>query len=130
MRRGDEDLRNTIQDYRQVWKRYALAWSTLPLFPSLGASPSLGGPGALYHGLRRLFQLLQRVLVDFIFFSRGFGHRAAHPFPFLPARGALGRILVLTVVYAYQHDATNPKGLQANWEQSWPLWNCFPAEQF
>jgi hypothetical protein len=24
MRRGDDDLRDTIQDYRQVWKRYAL----------------------------------------------------------------------------------------------------------
>src|SRR5262249_34198499 len=24
MKRGDEDLRDTIQDYRQVWKRYAL----------------------------------------------------------------------------------------------------------
>src|SRR5438067_13131207 len=24
MRRGDDDLHDTIQDYRQVWKRYAL----------------------------------------------------------------------------------------------------------
>jgi hypothetical protein len=24
MKRGDDDLRDTIQDYRQVWKRYAL----------------------------------------------------------------------------------------------------------
>src|SRR2546423_4615119 len=24
MRKGDEDVRDTIQDYRQLWKRYAL----------------------------------------------------------------------------------------------------------
>ena len=28
MKRGDDDLRDTIQDYRQVWKRYALEGMT------------------------------------------------------------------------------------------------------
>jgi hypothetical protein len=42
MRRGDDDLRDTIQDYRQVWKRYALeglasSFLILLISPSLSA---------------------------------------------------------------------------------------------
>ena len=33
----------------------------------------MDGPD-FYHGLRQLFQFLQRGVVDVIFFSRGFGH--------------------------------------------------------
>src|ERR1035441_3129170 len=41
---------------------------------SVGSIPlAHGRPGTFYHGLR-LFQFLQRGLVDVIFFSRGFGH--------------------------------------------------------
>jgi hypothetical protein len=40
MRRGDDDLRDTIQDYRQVWKRYALEGSTSS-FVILLISPNL-----------------------------------------------------------------------------------------
>ena len=36
MRRGDDDLRDTIQDYRQVWKRYALEGLELVVRNSFG----------------------------------------------------------------------------------------------
>src|ERR1019366_6983920 len=50
---------------------HELVWPALPLFSSLGASSCARKARGF---LQQLFQLLQRGVVDVIFFSRGFGH--------------------------------------------------------
>ncbi len=75
MRRGDEDLRDTIQDYRQVWKRYALD-GIASSFVVLLISPSLVGcqPDERLKELsRRLMQLYMELprLDDDSYYTQG-----------------------------------------------------------
>lgn len=63
MRRGDDDLRETIQDYRQLWKRYALdGLSSSFVLAVVGDSLVLESPGdRLKEFCRRLLELYMDV---------------------------------------------------------------------
>lgn len=63
MRRGDDDLRDTIQDYRQLWKRYALeGLSSSFLIAVIGESLVTETPGErLKEFCRRLLELYMDV---------------------------------------------------------------------
>lgn len=65
MRRGDQDLRDTIQDHRQVWKRYALeGFSSSFLVLLVSKTLPLLEPGEeLKEICRRLMQLYMEVEV-------------------------------------------------------------------
>jgi hypothetical protein len=63
MRKGDEDLRDTIQDYRQLWKRYALeGLSSSFLIAVIGVSLITETPvGRLKEFCRRLLELYMEI---------------------------------------------------------------------
>jgi hypothetical protein len=63
MRKGDEDLRDTIQDYRQLWKRYALEGRHSSfLLAVIGESIMTEAPGErLKEFCRRLLELYMDV---------------------------------------------------------------------
>src|SRR5664280_2543919 len=61
-------------NYLQLLASLCLATVERQVRGSVGSIPlAHGRPGTFYHGLR-LFQFLQRGVVDVIFCSRGFGH--------------------------------------------------------
>jgi hypothetical protein len=103
----------------------------LPPFSSLGSIPlRADGPGTLYHGLRQLFQLLQRGVVDVILFSRGFGHARRIHFLFDPREKRLVGFLSWLVL---MHTCTMPRVQEhyrsiGNRADSFGI--VFPAEQF
>jgi hypothetical protein len=103
----------------------------LPLFSFLGSiSLRPGGPGTSYHGLRQLFQLLQRGVVDVIFFSRGFGHARLIHFLFDPREKRLVGFLSWLVLI---HACTMSRVLEhyrsiGNISDGFGI--VFPAEQF
>src|SRR5450759_5500117 len=89
--RGFDDPQPPISNHE-------LVWSALPLFSFLGSiSLRLEFHGTLYHGLR-LFQFLQRGVVDVIFFSRGFSHARLIHFLFDPREKRLVGFLLWLVL--------------------------------
>src|ERR1039458_6795363 len=95
-----------------------------------GVPIALGRRGALYHGLRQLFQLLQRGVVDVILFSRGFSHARLIHFLFDPREKCLVGFWSWLVL---MHTCTMPRVQKeyrsiGNSADSFGI--LFPGEQF
>lgn len=75
MKRGDDDLRDTIQDHRQVWKRYALdglnsAFLILLVLPSVVDKEPTGPVKELCRRLLELYMEVEQVPDDTILTQR------------------------------------------------------------
>ena len=99
-------------------------------FPPSGHPLRSEGPGTLYHGLRQLFQLLLRRVVDVIVFSRGFGHARLIHFLFDPREKRLVGFLSWLVLMHTCTIARLQKDYRSigNRVDNWGI--VFPAEQF
>jgi hypothetical protein len=115
MRRGDDDLKDTIQDHRQAWKRYALEGS-YSSFMVLLLSQSLVGkePGdKLKEICRRLLELymeMDRIDDDAIVPQREYVFLRTGPTTFLKF-GTLPNVFCAQADGRWWHDHRTPGGI-------------------
>ena len=119
MRRGDEDLRGTIQDYRQAWKRYALDGLSSS-FVLVLISPALTerSPGEqLKEICRRLLELymeVDRVDDDTILPQREYVFLRipeSHPDPEILKFATLPNVFCTQADGRWWHDHRTPGGI-------------------